>query len=446
MDPPPLRLSLELVPPLSFLSFSFIANPMNLHRIPSFLLFLLGCLASSFTAFGQDSSGTADWPWWRGPSFNGVASSGQTPPVSWSESQNVVWKAPVPGRGHGTPTVVGDQVVLCTADERKEIQSVLCYDRNSGKLLWQTEVHRGKFMRRNKKASQASGSLACDGERFYVNFANGGGAHTTALSRAGKIVWQTKVTDYVVHQAYGSSPAVYKDLLLVTADNKKAGVVAALNRETGKIVWKVKRPQKPNYPSPIVLQVAGREQLVLAGCDLVTSLDPATGKKLWEIPGATTECVTTTVTDGTHVFSSGGWPKNHVSAVRADGSGKIAWRNNVRVYVPSMIVRDGYLYGIADAGIAYCWKSDTGKEMWKGRLGGTFSASLTLVNDRLYAANEAGECFVFEASTKGFNLIAKNQLGDEIFATPVICGNRLYQRVAHRDGLKRQEMLYCIKP
>ena len=288
--------------------------------------------------------------------------------------------------------------------------------------------------------------LACDGERFYVNFANGGGAHTTALSRAGKIVWQTKVTDYVVHQAYGSSPAVYKDLLLVTADNKKAGVVAALNRETGEIVWKVKRPQKPNYPSPIVLQVAGREQLVLAGCDLVTSLDPATGKKLWEIPGATTECVTTTVTDGTHVFSSGGWPKNHVSAVRADGSGKIAWRNNVRVYVPSMIVRDGYLYGIADAGIAYCWKSDTGKEMWKGRLGGTFSASLTLVNDRLYAANEAGECFVFKASTKGFNLIAKNQLGDEIFATPVICGNRLYQRVAHRDGLKRQEMLYCIKP
>jgi len=186
--------------------------------------------------------------------------------------------------------------------------------------------------------------------------------------------------------------------------------------------------------------------LVLAGCDLVTSLDPVTGKKLWEIPGATTECVTTTVTDGTHVFSSGGWPKNHVSAVRADGSGKIAWRNNVRVYVPSMIVRDGYLYGVADAGIAYCWKSDTGKEMWKGRLGGTFSASLTLVNDRLYAANEAGECFVFEASTKGFNLIAKNQLGDEIFATPVICGNRLYQRVAHRDGLKRQEMLYCIKP
>jgi outer membrane protein assembly factor BamB len=406
----------------------------------SCFLSLLACLP----AFGENFPAADDWPWWRGPSLNGVAVPGQKPPTSWSTKRNVIWKALVPGRGHGTPTVVGNQVVLVTADEKEEIQSVLSYDRTTGKLLWQTEVHRGKFMRRNKKASQASSTPAFDGERFYVNFANGGGAYTTALSRDGKIVWQTKVTDYVVHQAYGSSPAIYKDLLLVTADNKKAGVVAALEGRTGKIAWKVRRPKKPNYPSPVVFKVAGREQLVVTGCDLVTSLDPSTGKKLWEIPGATTECVTTTVTDGTHVYTSGGYPKNHVSAVRADGSGKIAWRNNVRVYVPSMIVRDGYLYGIADAGIAYCWKSDTGEEMWKGRLGGTFSASLTLVNDHLYAANEAGECFVFEANFKEFKLVAKNKLGDEIFATPVICGNRIYQRVAHRDGLKRQEMLYCI--
>jgi outer membrane protein assembly factor BamB len=405
---------------------------------------VLACLGFSISTFGQKFPADDDWPWWRGPSVDGVAATGQKPPIAWSDEKNVLWKAPVPGRGHGTPTVVGNQVVLVTADESKQIQSVVCYDRGTGKLSWQTIVHRGNFMRRNKKASQASSTPACDGERFYVNFANGGGAYTTALDRDGKIVWQTKVTDYVVHQAYGSSPAVYKDLLLVTADNKKAGVVAALNRKTGKVAWKVSRPKKPNYPSPVVLKVAGREQLVVTGCDLVTSLDPSTGKKLWEISGATTECVTTTVTDGLHVYTSGGYPKNHVSAVRADGSGKVAWRNNVRVYVPSMIIRNGYLYGIADAGIAYCWKSDTGEEMWKGRLGGTFSASLTLADTSLYAANEAGECFVYEATRKGFNLIAKNQLGAEIFATPVICGNRLYQRVAHRDGSKRQEMLYCI--
>jgi hypothetical protein len=182
----------------------------------------------------------------------------------------------------------------------------------------------------------------------------------------------------------------------------------------------------------------------MTGCDLVSSFNPITGEKLWEIKGATTECVTTTVTDGIHVYSSGGYPKNHVSAVRADGSGKIAWHNNVRVYVPSMIVDNGYLYGIADAGVAYCWKSDTGEEMWKGRLGGTFSASLTLADGKLYAANEAGDCFVFEASSKGFKILSKNKLGDEIFASPVICGKRLFQRTAHRSGSERQEFLYCI--
>ncbi|MFP6899439.1 MAG: PQQ-binding-like beta-propeller repeat protein, partial [Opitutales bacterium] len=213
--------------------------PMMVRGKLSCFLCLLACCAPSFTAIGQGFPEPNDWPWWRGPSLDGVAAPGQKPPTTWSATRNVIWKAPVPGRGHGTPIVVGNQVVLVTADEAREIQSVLCYDRSSGKLLWQTVVHRGKFMRRNKKASQASSTPACDGDRFYVNFANGGGAYTTALSRDGKIIWQTKVTDYVVHQAYGSSPSPYKDLLLVTADNKKAGVVAALARRTGKIVWKV---------------------------------------------------------------------------------------------------------------------------------------------------------------------------------------------------------------
>ena len=150
---------------------------------------------SSGIAFGESFPKADDWHRWRGPEQTGVAPAGQSLPMKWGDSENVLWKAPVPGRGHGTPIVVGTQVVLATADERKEVQSVLCYDRASGKRLWQTVVHRGGFMKRNKKASQASGSLACDGERFFINFANGGGAHATALSRDGKILWQTKVTE-----------------------------------------------------------------------------------------------------------------------------------------------------------------------------------------------------------------------------------------------------------
>ena len=414
------------------------------HKLRCFF-FLSSHLAALALYAGKETTSTEDWPQWRGPSQNGLATPGQDLPLDWSDSKNVIWKTEIPGRGHGSPIVVGDRVILPTADEQKKTQSVLCLDRSTGELLWTTQIHEGGFMKLNKKGTHASGSLACDGKQLYVNFLNAGAAHTTALSMDGKILWQTRITDYVVHQAYASSPALHgKNLLLVAADNKKSGALACLNRTNGKIIWKVGRPKKPNYASPVIYELAGRQQLIMTGCDLVSSYNPVSGDKLWEIKGATTECVTTTVTDGIHVYSSGGYPKNHVSAIRADGSGKVVWRNQVRVYVPSMIVHQGHLYAIADAGILYCWKADTGEEKWKGRLGGTFSASLALADGKLYAANEAGDCFVAEASSKGFKLLAKNKLGDEIFASPVICGKRLFQRTAHRSGSERQEFLYCI--
>ena len=129
---------------------------------------------------------------------------------------------------------------------------------------------------------------------------------------------------------------------------------------------------------------------------------------------------------------------------RADGSKKIAWETKDRVYVPSLLFREGHLYGVLDAGTAVCWASDTGKELWKGRLGGTFSSSPVLVGDRIYATNEAGETFVFQASPEKFTQIAKCKLGDEAFGTPAICGGRLYTRVAQKVDGRRQEMLYCL--
>src|SRR5262249_1792575 len=160
-----------------------------------------------------------------------------------------------------------------------------------------------------------------------------------------------------------SSPAVYDSLLLVSADNKGGGgAIVALKRENGDLVWKQPRPKTPNYTSPIVLNVAGRDQLFFSGCDLVTSLDPLTGDKMWENDGSTTECVPSTVTDGKLTSPRGGYPTNHISAIAADGTGKVVWKNGSRVYVPSMLVRDGYLYTVLDAGVAMCWESSTGKE------------------------------------------------------------------------------------
>ncbi|QDU25233.1 Polyvinylalcohol dehydrogenase precursor [Anatilimnocola aggregata] len=386
-----------------------------------------------------------DWPWWRGPNNNGIAAADQDPPVTWSETENVVWKTPIAGRGHSSATVVGDQVFVTTAEEDRELLAVICLERKTGAVRWRTDVHTGGMDKKgNKKTSQASSTVACDGERLYVNFLNHGSVVTTALDRQGKQVWQTKVADFATHQGFGSSPALFGSLVYVTADSKTGGAVAALSREKGEIVWQQLRPEKANYASPIVLRVAGKEQLLVSGCDLASGFHPVTGSKFWEIEGATTECVTTMVTDGERVFVSGGYPRKHVQAIVADGTGKTAWQNNVQVYVPSMIAHDGYLYATQDGGVASCWKSDTGEEMWKERLGGTFSGSLTLVGDKLYTTNESGTTFVFKANPKQFEKLAENMLTGEAFATPTICGSQIFLRVAEFKDGKRQEMVYCI--
>jgi outer membrane protein assembly factor BamB len=415
-------------------------------------LLLIGISGDSLTAREvekkdpiADQFTASDWPWWRGPKRNGIGDAVQHAPLKWSNTENVAWRSPVPGRGHGSPTVVGDQVVLAAADHEQQLQLVLCFDRQTGRELWRTEIHHGGFETKgNSKSSLASSTLACDGKHFFINFLHNGAIYTTALTRNGKIAWQVKITDYVLHQGFGSSPAVYQDLLIVSADNKGTGVIVGLNRANGEVVWKQERPKFPNYTSPIILNVAGREQLLFTGCELVTSFDPLTGKKLWEIPGSTTECVTSTVTDGKLIFTSGGYPKNHISAIQADGSGAIAWENTTRVYVPSMIVSDGYLYTILDAGVAMCWKADTGKEIWKGRLEGTFSASPILIGKQLYATNESGKTFVLKATPEAFEILAENKLGDEVLATPTICGGQIFFRIANMVDGKRQEQLVCV--
>jgi hypothetical protein len=426
--------------------------------MPKILLLIVSAAIFSIAAYagtprqdpdtdaGAITVGPNDWPWWRGPNRNGVADPMQKPPLKWSETENVLWKTPVPGRGHGSPIVVGDQIFLATADAKELTQSVLCYHRKTGMLIWQKEIHHGPFPKGgNGKASFASSTLACDGKRVFINFLHDSAIYATALNRDGKQLWQTKVADYTLHQGFASSPAVYQGLVIVSADNKGTGALAGLERATGKIVWKVERPKLPNYASPIILKVDGRDQLFFIGCRLVTSLDPLTGKKLWETAGSTEECVTSTVTDGLRIISSGGYPKGHVAAILADGSAKTAWEHNTKVYVPSLLEQRGYLYAMQDNGIACCWKFDTGKEVWKSteRMGG-FSASPVLVGENIYATNESGKTYIFKASPEAFQLLAENQLGNEVMATPTICGGRIYMRVAVNQKGQRQEMLYCV--
>jgi len=404
----------------------------------------LACSILVLTAGSKAAPSPSDWPSWRGPTRDGLATPGQTPPTTWSENENVLWKVPIPGRGHGSPTVVGDRIYLPTADPVARTQTVLCLNRKDGKLVWESLVHgSGAEPGKQANSSAASPSVTYDGDQLFINFLNSGAVYTTALDLSGKKLWQQKICDYVIHQGYAASPVIHDSLVIVSADHKGGGVVVGLDRKTGKIVWSQPRPKHHNYTTPSIVKAGGRTQMLLSGGNLISSFDPLSGQKLWEIEGSTEECVSTIVTDGERIFASGGYPKNHVVAVMADGSGKIAWQNISRVYVPSMIVKDGYLYAVMDAGIAVCWKSDTGEEMWKERLGGDFYASPVMVGNRIYASNVAGKTYVYEATPKGFQLLAQNQLGDQSYASPVICGNHIFLRVATK-GESRQEYLYCV--
>src|SRR5260221_8882846 len=253
------------------------------------ILALLACACAGLTIADRACAAlpiaisAADWPAWRGPTRDGIAAPGQNPPVRWSETEGILWKAPLPGRGHGSPTVVGDRIFLATADQAKHTQSVLCLDRRTGKLLWQSEVHGSSAdFGKHSNSSAASSTVACDGEPLFINFLNGGAVHTTALDLDGKILWQQRICDYVIHQGFGASPVIEESLVLVSADHRGGGVIAGLDRKIGRLVWSESRPKIPNYTTPSILKAGGRTQVVIAGCNLISSFDPTTGKKLWE--------------------------------------------------------------------------------------------------------------------------------------------------------------------
>jgi len=232
--------------------------------------------------------------------------------------------------------------------------------------------------------------------------------------------------------------------VLVAADHKGTGYLVALDRQTGAVRWRTPRPAEPTYASPVVYHVAGKDQLLIAGANLIASYDPETGKSLWSCKGTSTECVSSIVVEGDAVFATGGFPAKETVCVTADGSGKVRWRVPVGCFVPSMVVHRGALYGVLDDGIAICWKADSGKEAWRERLAGKFSASPVVAGEHIYVPSESGKTYVFKANPDKFELVGQNQLGSGVFASPVICGGRIYLRVAQQAAPKWQEQLYCI--
>lgn len=383
--------------------------------------------------------GPDDWPWWRGPTLDNHA-TGPTPPLIWSEMENLRWKVKIPGDGHSSPIVVGDKVFVTYADAARQRKALLAVDRESGEILWDTEIHKGGFMTAHSKNSQASSTPASDGHQVYVAFMAHGGIQVTAVDFEGDLQWQKEAGPFASQHGYGSSLVLYESTVIVAGDSSGPGFLAALRRDNGDFVWRVSRPQSPSYGTPIVATVAGRPQLFLSGQGQTRSYDPRTGEVLWYCDGPATTTANTVAFHDDYVFATGGYPQNGILCIQADGEGDVTtthvkWKTRDRLYVPTPLIHSGKLWAAGDSGIGVSFDLETGDAAPKKRLGGSFSASLTLSGNHMFVPDESGSMRVFELGDS-FKEVANNKLSGNGFASPVICGGRLYSRTSTH--------LYCI--
>ena len=411
---------------------------------------LFGILTACYVPDGGLQA--ADWAQWRGPTGDNHAAAGATAPVFWDENQNLAWVTPVPGRGHSSPTVVGNRIYLTTADDQAETQSLLIFDRQSGTKLQEIVVHRGGLVAPlHPNNTHATPTVASDGNRIFTLFDNGHVAWLTAFDLEGKQLWQQEAIGFDPQRyqfGFGSSPVVLEGLVVVSSDydGPESGIVA-LDASSGNRRWKVDRPQELSYSSVARAPASGRLSLLISGTHQFAAYEPATGKELWSTPGSTQATCGTMVWNEPLglAFASGGYPEKFLTAVRTTGDHEIVWTNNkLKCYEQSMLVVGQHLYCINDNGVARCLRCTDGEELWKERLGGSYSSSPLLVGDAIYVTNEGGTTFVFKASPEGFESLGENQLGDSCFATPTPLDGRLYHRYAVGSGEERQEFLAAI--
>jgi len=405
----------------------------------------MGIALGGVSAFAK----RGDWLDWRGPNGNGVAAAGQNVPVEFSETKNVKWKAPIPGRGHSTPIVVGDRVFLTTAREDAGSQSVLCYSFSNGELLWEKILIEGKLPERiHRKNTHASPSVVSDGKRiFALFFVKGDRLHLFSLDLEGNELWRIDAGRFYPerHFGYGSSPLLADGKVVVSAESEGDGFIAAFDVDTGKEAWRTARHAvRSSYGTPVLAELNGKEQIVLNGADRVASYDPKNGRELWSVEGGDPLIANTIVWKDGVVFASGGYPGMETWAIDVEKR-KAIWSSPVKCYEQSMVVVGDYLYGVAEGGVVHCWDVADGNVRWRERLPkGPESASLIYAGGYLIHANEEGKVFMIKPNPDKLELVAENQLGDEIFASAAVCRDRMLIRSAKYDGETRTETLYSI--
>ena len=379
-------------------------------------------------------AGAEDWPEFRGPTGQGHSSE-RGLPLEWSETENVVWKTPVPGRGWSSPVVANGRVWLTTAidDGGRGSLRLLSFDAATGRLVTETEVFRAPAARApNVKNSRASPTPIVDGDRVYVHFGADG---TAAVSTAGAVLWKV-VLSYQSQHGSGGSPALYRDLLIVNCDGGDQAFVAALDTRTGRIRWQTPRrqPYDQAYTTPLVISVGGQDQLVSIGAYRATAYEPLTGREIWRVSyGSGFSNVPRPVYGHGLVYIATGFMQPTLLAVRADGTGDVtrshvAWTmTRAAPYTPSPLLVGDELYVVSDIGIASAVDAKTGALHWIQRLGGNFSASPVSVDGRIYFLSEEGIATVI-APGRAFRVLAKNTVDGRTLASLAVSDGAFFLR------------------
>ena len=383
-----------------------------------------------------------NWPQWRGPRLDGTSTE-KNVPVHWSATSNVIWKTVLPGLGHASPIVYGDRIFTVSAVPETEARVLLCLDRKSGKVAWQETVVKSPLERKHALNSHASSTPACDGERVFVAFLDRAEMVVAAYGLNGKKEWLVRPGKFNSMHGFCSSPILFKDKIIVNGDHDGDGFMVALDRKSGKELWRIDRPNKTrSYTVPLIRDIGGRTQMVLTGTKCTTSYDPNTGKLHWIIDGPTDQFVASPVySEKTGlVYISGGYPDHHILAIKPDGNGnvtqtKIVWRTNRGVaYVPSPIVEGDYFLIVSDSGVAHCFNASDGHILWQERLG-EHHASLVSANGLVYFLNDNGVMNVVKPGPT-FERVARNELREKTFASPAISDGQLF--------LRSDKHLFCI--
>jgi outer membrane protein assembly factor BamB len=369
------------------------------------------------------------WPQFRGPDANGHARTRDLP-ATWSETENIRWKSPIPGLGWSSPVVDGQQIWLTTAIEEQGTLHAVCLDRESGQIVYNVEVFRHDDLGRiASKNSHASPTPVLAGRHVYVHY----GAHGTAcLTRNGQIVWRQQLP-YDHRHGPGGSPVVYGDVLIVACDAPDQQYLVALDKATGEVRWKVDHSGDQAYSTPTVTVVDGAAQVITSRGNAAIAYAPADGRELWRVSYTGHSVVPRpVVADGMVYICTGYWNPS-LLAIRLGGSGDIT-SSHVAYSVkrgvphnPSPLVADGRLYLITDLGVLTCLDAASGKEIFRQRLSGNYSASPTLADGKIYLLDEEGSMTVIAPGDR-FELLATNRIDGRTLASPAFVDGAIYLR------------------